>query len=334
MHKIISVLKHRGFITSSITNHNVKIDNSYVNIQRNADILTISISTKRKNPEAIKQLNIETMYILFLALGSFPEIMSIKLDEEEYNLNNLVGLYTSSLEYHNSVYKLVPIDTALFTQKSIDALRSINRNSLLSFAYIKSKDYEKVVANHRTTLLFHVIEGISTLTESELSRAKQELRNRYSVPANITLGNYLAIVYDLAKRYFFLLHRKYNCEILQQLHCNQFEFLQTVSDTRNQYSHLRINKSKHLTNGRIMQYYNEIVSLMIRLNVLERIHIDVDSNSVRELLYSLHDWIVETTKGKCTVPKSNNYFMYNQMENSLKMMENEREQNNVCSEGM
>ena len=334
MHTLVSLVKHRGFITSTITDHKTIIDDSTVYIHRDADTIAITISSKRKTKDSVEKLHFEILYIMFLILGSFPLIVSIHLDNTEKDLQELVGMYASAPEYYKTPYRLGRIEKDCISQKSIDAMQKINQDALLSFAYIKSQGYVGVVANHKTTLLFHVIEGISTLTKQEIKSLNQGLIKKYSIPANQQPGEYMAIVYDLTKKYFFGYHREYNCEILQQLNCNQKLFLQTISDTRNQYSHLRISKNHSLNDGRVMQFYNEIVSLMIRLNVLERLSISVDTDNIKELLYSIRDWIVETKYGECKDPKSISYINQKQLADLSKTLRNLNGNGSAEDEGM
>ena len=90
---------------------------------------------------------------------------------------------------------------------------------------------------------------------------------------------------------------------------NQFSFVETITDTRNWYSHF-LDKGKKLNrlhDGVEMQIYFEIIYYILRLMCLDRLGVLPDEAMIREYLYTVHDWILEIKYDRKDDLKSKTY---------------------------
>lgn len=99
----------------------------------------------------------------------------------------------------------------------------------------------------------------------------------------------------MCNKYFFSYHRKYNLDILPLMHIGQYKYLRILTDTRNWYSHFWADKKKpdRLINGSEMLISFEIVYLIVRLYLIDKLSVSVDEERVKEFYLVLHDWIVD-----------------------------------------
>jgi hypothetical protein len=179
-----------------------------------------------------------------------------------------------------------------------------------------------VVAEHRIVLLTHVIDGI--IDDSIKSNAKIEMcncyKNYYTKTKNI--GDYESKVYYLSNKILFKYNRKFSAKIFEMLIITQFKFIRTVADTRNSYSHYLPDNKKidRLIDGGEMLIYFEIVMYTLRLEITEKLGINIEEDTVREYLYVLHDWIKDIKKRNKVEYKSKTYKIVEGIEEMKKIM--------------
>lgn len=227
-------------------------------------------------------------------------------NDEEIDLTNLAGRFKTDDYFQKSILCICPISNNVICQGTLDAYQAIRQIPIYSMQCLISENYKHTVTNHRIVLLLHVIDGL--IDDSVIANSTSEIRKKYR-PSDKP-GNYMCKVYYLCKNYFFKYNRKYNCEILQLLKVNQYEFLQVISDTRNWYSHFfKENKKIHrLTDGAEMLIYFEIVYYALRVCLItEKLQIKIDESAIKEYFYIIHDWILDIRKSDMQSIKSNTY---------------------------
>lgn len=174
---------------------------------------------------------------------------------------------------------------------------------MFSLQYIVSETYDPVVQDHKITLLLHIVEGI--VDKGIIKRELTEAIKRYSIPPNALPGEYFGAAYHIFKKYFFNFHRKYNCGILHLLGKSQHSYLQTITDTRNWYSHLfdESKKPERIKNGTDMMIYFEITYYARRLMIMDDFGVKPKEDAIKEFYLSVHDWIAKAYK-RDVPPKS------------------------------
>ena len=79
----------------------------------------------------------------------------------------------------------------------MDALSEQFKGGFRMSAYKDTKQ-----GNHKMTLLLHVIDGLYEADKHQLQAVKQEIKNKYPESRKGNVGDYMAAVYSLCKKYF------------------------------------------------------------------------------------------------------------------------------------
>lgn len=295
--------KHDFFKKNRIEEFTVEINNILVNFRGEADMLIISMQGN-VSLLVIEDLWADIFSIIFIYLGTYPKIISMLENNKYRDFSYLVHKY-NSWEYMSKEYMgLCNINADTINQEIINRYRKLNVLAIYSLEYLVSDVYKKVILNHRLTLLLHVIDGV--ITDDEMKEAKNEIMARENLKRKI--GDYQAKVHYLCEKQFFCYDREFSSELLCLLDTTESKFVDSISDTRNLYSHF-LEKSKKpdcLSNGREMLEYFEIVFFSLRLQLLKRLEVIAEKERIKEYLYILHDWISELYN-KDVLVKSNHY---------------------------
>ena len=202
-----------------------------------------------------------------------------------------------------------------------------------SMQYLVSNAYKAILPVHRITLLSHVVEGVIDIEPERRKEIDSNLREKFKITTGGSLGKYF-IGESVALSVFIEEDRFHNSEILEILETSEYNFLDTIKDTRAWYSHMWKQKDKinKLNDGRQMVTYFEIIYYAIRLYLVKEVlKLKLKTELVREHLYILHDWIVEKDSLQRAF-KSNTYLisesrkkMEQEIEELMKQMEDESE---------
>lgn len=260
----------------------------------------------RKNTHKLYELLTDIESLIFFYMGSFPLIVSLKVNGEDRNISERVGKYHTSSHFLKQNLVICDISNNTITEQKVQMLKQMNQKALFSLQFLVSENYDHVITDHKMTLILHVVQGI--YDSSRCGQDKQEIQNKYPA-ATGTVGNYMASVYWLCNEYFFKYHRKYGCGILPLLRVNQYQFLRRLTDTRNWYSHFLSESAKPLRirKGKDFIIYFELLYYAIRLAVIDRLGGQFDEKRIQEFYYTVHDWILAIVYNKEEPLKSNTY---------------------------
>ncbi|MBO5165987.1 MAG: hypothetical protein J6B90_05220 [Lachnospiraceae bacterium] len=306
---------HEFFKKNKVEEFQVNIDEVSVAMHSEDELLVLTMQGEVER-KIIERLCADILSIIFIYLGAYPRIVSMTENGEIRDFSKLVEKY-NSWDYMSKAYMgMCLIDENTINPKKLNVYRTLKKLPIYSMEFLISDSYKKVVSNHKITLLLHVIDGL--VSDNERKKAEQEYKDIYK--PNFDIGKYRAKVFYLCKNYFFCYEDKFTCEILNLLKVSKDEFVETVLNTRHFYSHfLKENeKSKRLRKGKEMVEYFEIIYFSLRLHLLKRLGVKVKEERIREYLYILHDWILETDYQKKYPVKSKHY----QIIRSLEEMEN------------
>lgn len=296
----------------------VKIDNCKVELESRQQELIIQIHGK-SGEEKIRKLLSDLQTLIFFYLGSFPFMESLNFNGNEMDISKRAAKYETSNNFLKDNLVICNINETTLNEQKIKELRKISSYPIYSFQCLLSKTYDHVITNHKMTLLLHVIEGLYEANKHQLQAVKEEIQNKYPESRKGTVGNYMAAVYSLCKKYFFNYHRRYACGIMPLLKVTRYKFVARLSETRNWYSHF-FNESKkplRIVKGRDFIIYFELVCYMIRLSVIDRIGVDIDESRVQEFYYTVHDWILAIMYDADEPLKSNTYKIEKQWKNFI-----------------
>lgn len=320
-------LQHPYFERNNIKAFQTKIDKCAITMEMKGNCLGVSVCG-RKNEDKLLELSLELLSLMFIYLGGFPSIKQVYCNEKSVDVSNWAGKYTTDQYFQKNVLVIGRFEQLYFCQERLDAYRDIPQLPIYSLQYLVSDNYKNLVTNHKITLLTHVIDG--GIDDSILKKTTPEMKSKYKIQNNS--GDYPVKVYFLLKRTFFKHNRKFSAGILSILRCSQYQFIMTVSDTRNSYSHfLKPNKKPNrLTKGREMLVYFEIIMFALRLEMFSMIGIEVEEDAAKEYWYVIHDWIKEITNKKNICYKSKTYKIREGMEEmnrALKILQERGELN-------
>ena len=305
-HILIVRLIHKAFVCSEVISFDTTIYHEKLSFVKNGVEILLTITGLRAKDKKVELLR-SILDILFIYLGAFPHIELIKYDKEDIDISKWVLKYNTRNDLERSDLLLCAIDSATVNENRIRALNSIPDMPLYSLQYLVSEVYRHTISDHKITLMLHVIEGM--VLEDESTQGGSEWKKKYGHKSDGKIGRYRSAVYYLCSRYFYAYHRKYNCEILKLLKKDQFSFVETITDTRNWYSHfLGVEKKPYrMHNGIEMQIYFEIIYYAVRLMCLSRLGVMLSEDRTREYFYTVHDWILKIKYNREDDLKSKTY---------------------------
>ena len=290
MNELSVKIKHPHFIGKTSSVFTVKIDNIYVSVAFGNDEAELKF-IGRKGKEKLSSLSVEVLSIIFIYMGSFPKIEAMRYNQEVLDASALSWKYFTDNYFRKRTSVLCQIDAAHINQTAVNNYRRIRKYPLYSMQSLISEAYTHTMTNHRILLLLHVIDGL--VEDNQVASCPSEIMKKYKV--SVRSCDYICKLYLLCNKYFFSYHRKYNLDILSLMHISQYKYLRILTDTRNWYSHFLADKKKpdRLINGSEMLISFEIVYLIVRLYLIDKLSVPVDEERVKEFYLVLHDWIVD-----------------------------------------
>lgn len=322
MTQILAKYRSKVLTRHPVQKFTVKIDNCKVELESNQQELIIQICG-RSGKEKVRKLLSDLECLIFFYLGSFPLMELFYINGDEIDISKRAAKYETSDNFLKDNLVICDINETTLNEQKIEELRKIGSYPIYSFQCLLSKAYDHVITNHKMTLLLHVIEGLDEADKHQLQAMKQEIQNEYPESRKGTVGDYMAAVYLLCKKYFFNYHRKYACGIMPLLKVTRYKFMARLSETRNWYSHF-LNESKkplRIVKGRDFIIYFELVCYMIRLSVIDRIGVVIDESRVQEFYYTVHDWILAIMYDADEPLKSNTYKIEKQWKKFIQEIE-------------
>lgn len=300
LNKIKITFLHKTFRHNNMKSFSTEIQGRKINFCFDGEILELIVYSDDEYDE-LKSFCLELDSMMYLYLGSFPEIKSIEYNDELKDITKLANRFSTDLNFNRATMILCDITSETVNEEIYIAFRNnVLQIPFYSMQYLVSSKYKEVMPAHRLTLMTHVVEGIIDIEQEKRSEIGKELKEKYNVEKGKKLGKYLIQASSVTDQ-FIQADNIYNADILKLLECNEYTFLQTIKDTRNWYSHMwkeddedKINK---IEEGSMMVIYFEILYCAVRLYLIRNIlELDIESNYISEYLYVLHDWIVDIKK--------------------------------------
>lgn len=293
MNIIKAELKHVFFEKNKIDLFQAQIDGFITSVYGEEQKLKITIEG-RDTQEKAHDLLMDLLCIFFLYLGGFPRIVKIEADNVQVDTEHYVNKYHTWNYFMRNDLAFCNINTDTINDQIVQRYKKIPQMPLFSFQYLVSENYQHVLVPHRITLLLHIIDGI--IPDEIIKRTKKEIKDKYHEcnESIDNIGNYMAKAYYLCRNHFFRYDKTLEWGILSILQTSEYEFLQTISHTRNWYSHFCFkNKPHKLEQGEDMMIYFQIVFDAIRLYLIDEMRITLYKDAASEYFYKIHDWISE-----------------------------------------
>ena len=321
---------HKSFLINNMKSFCTEIQDKKIEFSFDGSILELNVCSEN-DYEELRTFCLELDCMMFLYLGT---IESIFYNGELQDITNLANRFTTDSRFIRSAMMVCKITSETINEEIyLKFKEDILLTAFYSMQYLVSNAYKAILPVHRITLLSHVVEGVIDI---ELERRKEidsNLREKFKITTGDSLGKYF-IGESVVLSVFIEEDRLYNSEILEILGTSEYNFLDTIKNTRAWYSHMWKQKEKinKLNDGKQMVTYFEIIYYAIRLYLIKEVlQLKLETELVREHLYILHDWIVEKESLQYAF-KSNTYLisesrkkMEQEIAELMKQMEDESE---------
>lgn len=299
--------EHKVFLTYKFEEFSFFYQNVEIEIFKCSQMIEITLHG-RKNIKKLYEIFYVVYDMLFLVLGGYPKIKEIYFNSEIVDFSEWSNKFDTSSHFVQRDLRIANITIQNINANSLTNLQKVHSRSLFSMQYLACKKYEPVVTDHKYVLLSHTIDGLVRHSDYEKILLKSAKAN--NVKSKNSRVEYRQRV-ELVFNKFFYYHRKYNCGIMKALGKNKGEFIDVISDTRNDFSHFLDKKEKRLHSGSDMIHYFYIMLFALRLFILtDLLGIELEHDCVKEYLYSLHDWIRLKKNENFTDFKSIAYLQY------------------------
>ncbi|MCM1038365.1 MAG: hypothetical protein NC434_03510 [Ruminococcus sp.] len=159
MNQITVKYNSKIFVQHSVEPFEVKIFNSRVNIRSIGKELLIDI-LGRKAPQKLHNLLIDIESLLFFYIGSFPLMISFKINGVDKDISKRVGKYHTSSNFLKQNLVVCDISANTITEQKLQRFKQMNQMALFSLQFLVSDNYEHVITNHKMTLLLHVVHRV------------------------------------------------------------------------------------------------------------------------------------------------------------------------------
>lgn len=297
-------MTHKFFSQNPVKYMKTTIENSNVILKIEYQRLKIKINGC-KSVDILKELMFEVLSLIFLYLGGYPQIVSLVINFEEQDITKLIVKFNTRKEFMRPEMSISNIDSATINETIIQSFREISQKPISSLQYLVCEDYKYVVADHKITLLLHVMEGLAD--RSLLKGLEKELQG--IIGTQDTIGKFKASTFSVFKDHFFKYQREYKCDIFHLLQIDEMEFLGIITDTRNWNSHFldEHKKPDRLKGGNEIIIYFFIIFFAIRIYIVDRLQVTLDEEKIKEYCFMIHDWILTEKLGKNEPLKSKTY---------------------------
>ena len=321
LNKIKITFLHKTFCRNNMKSFSTEIQGRKINFCFDGEILELIVYSDNEYDE-LESFCLELDSMMYLYLGSFPEIKSIEYNGELKDIMKLANRFSTDSNFNRATMILCNITSETVNEETYIAFKNnVLRTPVYSMQYLVSSKYKAVIPVHRLTLMTHVVEGVIDIEQKKRGDIDIKLKEKYNVEKGRSLGKYF-IQASVVTDFLFQANNIYNADVLNLLDCDEYLFLESITDTRNWYSHMWKEKDKtnKLKEGTPMAIYFELLYCAVRSYLIKDVlGLDVESRFIKEYLYTLHDWIVEVYSiGKEF--KSNTYIMKENLEESRRKM--------------
>ena len=151
---------------------------NFVYQKEQKDKLIVYINGNEKSQQKVMERLFFKIYdLIFLCAGRYPTLVEFNNED----LTNFIRKYDTSSIYKRTYFIYKKIDANVVCQKNIDKISEFNNNnhSLYSLGYLMCSSYDKVLWEHKLTLLLHIIDGVFNALNIDLSSAIIEFKKRW-----------------------------------------------------------------------------------------------------------------------------------------------------------
>ncbi len=225
--------------------------------------------------------------LLFVAVGSFPQLTSIMIDDSSVDLTKLAHKYTTAEAFKVDCFRVLNINSSLINSESIDKMKEINRKPLWSLEYIVSEAYSKVATVHKTALLLHTAEGlcnsIDTQDVSFISKMEAVFESFFRYQESESLIDQFTSSFGETSDKFY--------KFLVDTRDDITHYLEEIDKTRSTRNK-ELSLDRKANNSTI--YMWELlfcIYIAIRLYIAEHLCFTILDNNVKESMYRIQDWM-------------------------------------------
>ena len=261
----------------------------------------------RKSEKTLKNLFFNFYSVMFLFLGFFPKLEAVTFNNTPSNLSNLSKRYETFGFFLHESNILCDFSSKTINNLTLTNFETLRKTPFHALECITSVTYSKITLEHKILLLLQVIDGLIPLSKTQIKtyKTKFDTMCNKGVQGN-SQGDYAALVYYLCEKYFFYYNKKLSCNMLKTLKTSKKNFVLTISDTRNWYSHyLDDNKKrKRLQNDPILLFaYTDIILFSLRIMLASSLGVSVPEENIKKFYLQLKNWIILRNAKKDTFLK-------------------------------
>ena len=250
--------------------------------------------------EKMKDLFSNIYDLIYLYLGYFPTIGSLYYNTQNIKEHFNAGKYATYKQFRKSENTICDISSSTINSTTLSIIQNYNKLPLNSLQYITCEAYSKVALEHKFTLLVHIIDS---LISDKI--AKNECVSKWEKISNKSQGQkaglYCAKILALCEKTFFPFNRKTKYSLLKALRTTKVDFITTISDTRNSFSHLLSRGAKKkaiFDNPELFLSYIDLIVYFIRLYIVSELNVNYDSGNMEKYYAVTYKWITGITKNK------------------------------------
>ena len=310
MNSIEIIFEHIYFLHQKMKSFNTEIYNKSISFSFYDNQLKL-VMFSEEDYDSLLCFCLELDSMMYLYLGSFPEIKSIQYNGEIKDITNLAKRFSTDKKFNRTTMALCDITSETINEEKYLLFKGkILWTPFYSMQYIVSSKYEPILPVHRLTLMTHIVEASIQINQEDRGSVKTELQKKYNLDNKVKLTKYFVQI-SVVLESFIKADTLYKADILSLMGCNEYSFWEIVTDTRNWYSHMwkenEGDRTKKLKSGDEMAIYFEILYCAVRLYLTQKIlKVDIKNDYIKEYLYVLHDWIVKVNSLEKNF-KSNTY---------------------------
>lgn len=296
MNSFKCITEHRSFLFHPLADFEFRYQGIDIKIANSVNKLMIELIGDKSREKLMENL-FDILSLCFLILGGYPEIMSVDVNGEFVDTSDFLGYFATAKHFCDRDMGLGKIDITTINEQTMDNWQKMKidplKSAISSLKYLVSEDYSKIIMNHRITLLLHIIDGI--VTENMANEYKSKYLEKCALDPTSRISTYSLKVYYLVNDFARLYPVS---DILSLLNVDLCEFVKVITDTRHWNSHFleESKKENRLKDGAEMLFYFNIIYICIRLHLLGLLKIATDSSKTNELLYLMHDWILDSNQ--------------------------------------
>lgn len=280
MTKFSIKLRYKKHIWSNYGNgsfnyNNCQVDYNFFDLNTKEIGMDISILTEASVTD-ISPVFIEIIDFIYLACGTMPIIDCYKINNNDIDLNQISCRFFPSKK-HFTCDQLIDITNQTLNDQTLSNVNNIIRGKpfeiFSAFTALTSIAYEEIYLEHKIALLLHCFDGY-IYNKGKCYQVKT-FKDRIKI-----------IVKNL-----FDYDAKYNAEVLKSLnYYSNDEYLQALTDTRNQFSHY-IYKKNAFNNGEkyIVNFF--LLHYIFRIYLIKEINLIPNEKNIEEFFKSMYDWI-------------------------------------------